>query len=86
MNVIDTIRGFLATELQIAQANELEPDLPLAQRGVIDSIELMQVVIFLENQYGIKIEETEILPSNLRSLSAMQDFVSSKLTAAGAGE
>ena len=84
MNVIDTTRNFLVTVLRIAQANEIEADLPLVQRGVIDSIELMQVVIFLETHYGIKIDETEILPSNLRSLATIRDFVEAKLAAAQA--
>jgi len=82
MNVIDTTRNFLATELRIAQAAEIDPDLPLVQRGIIDSIELMQIVLFLETQYGIKVDETEILPSNLRSLSTIQNFVLAKLQAA----
>ncbi len=82
MNVIEKTRNFLGTELRIAQAAEIDPDLPLVQRGIIDSIELMQIVLFLENQYGIKVDETEILPSNLRSLSAIQDFVSAKVKAA----
>lgn len=84
MNVIDTVRTYLATELRIAQADEVDPDLPLVQRGVIDSIELMQVVSFLEKQYGISIDETEILPGNLRSLNTIQTFVSTKLPSAGA--
>jgi len=84
MNVIDTVRSYLTTELRIAQAEEVDPDLPLVQRGVIDSIELMQVVEFIEKQYGISIDETEILPSNLRSLNTIQAFVSTKLPAAGA--
>lgn len=84
MNVIDTVRDYLGSQLRIAQAAELDPNLPLVQRGVIDSIELMQVVLFLENQYKITIDETEVLPSNLRSLSTIQDFVTAKMAASGA--
>jgi acyl carrier protein len=83
MSVIENVREYLVTELRIAQADELDPDLPLVQRGVIDSIELMQVVLFLENRYTITIDETEVLPSNLRSLSTIQDFVAAKMSAAG---
>ena len=82
MNVIETVRDYLGTELRIAQAGDLDPELPLVQRGVIDSIELMQIVLFLENRYKITIDETEVLPSNLRSLSTIQDFVSAKMSAA----
>lgn len=86
MSVIDAVRDFLGSELRIAQAAELDPELPLVQRGVIDSIELMQIVLFLERRYGISVDETEILPANLRSLSAIERFVASKQGGgAGAG-
>jgi acyl carrier protein len=86
MSVIDAVRDFLGSELRIAQAAELDPELPLVQRGVIDSIELMQIVLFLERRYGIAVDETEILPANLRSLAAIERFVESKVGgAAGAG-
>ncbi|MCU0304884.1 MAG: phosphopantetheine-binding protein [Thermoanaerobaculales bacterium] len=86
MSVIDAVRDFLGSELRIAQAAELDPELPLVQRGVIDSIELMQIVLFLERRYGISVDETEILPANLRSLSAIERFVASKQgSAPGAG-
>jgi len=83
MNVIETVRDYLGSQLRIATAGELDPDLPLVQKGVIDSIELMQVVLFLENQYKITIDETEVLPSNLRSLTTIQDFVLTKCATDG---
>jgi acyl carrier protein len=38
----------------------------------------MQVVGFLESEFGIKVDDTEILPKNLRSLSRIVAFVESK--------
>ena len=78
MAVTDDIRGFLADQLRINEAKALDGDLPLVQNGIIDSIELMQVVAFLETSYGIAVDETEFLPSNLRTLSTMAAFVERK--------
>lgn len=78
MNVIDEIRRFLQTELRIASADTLDPDTPLVQTGVIDSLELTQLVGFLETRFGIEVADTEMLPVNLRSLSAMARFVERK--------
>jgi len=81
VNVVDVIRRFLAIELRIPDAERLDPELPLVQRGILDSIEVIQVVTFLEKEFGIRIEETEVLPGNLRTLSAMAAFVERKLAA-----
>ena len=78
MNVLDSLRQFLATELRVANGATLDPELALVQSGAIDSIELMQVVGFLESEFGIKVDDTEILPKNLRSLSRIVAFVESK--------
>lgn len=78
MNVIDSIRGYLMRDLRIADAATLDPELPLVQRGILDSIEVIQVVAFMEREFGITVDETEVLPSNLRTLAAMAAFVDRK--------
>jgi acyl carrier protein len=81
LNAIDAIRGFLKRDLRIADAETLDPELPLVQRGVLDSIEVIQVVAFIEREFGITVDETEVLPCNLRTLSAMSAFVARKRAA-----
>ena len=78
MEFVDSIREFLDSALQIPGAGGLDPDLPLVQRGVIDSIELIQLVSFLEKEFGITVDETEVVPSNLRTLRTMAAFVARK--------
>lgn len=78
-DVIADVRRFLATQLRIADAETLDAALPLVKRGVLDSIELMQVVEFLESTYAIKVDDTEIVPENLGSLTSMAALVARKL-------
>ncbi|HEY3350253.1 MAG TPA: acyl carrier protein [Thermoanaerobaculia bacterium] len=78
MIVVERIRDFLENELKIADARSLSPDLPLVQNGILDSIELLRVVAFLETEFSFTVADTEFVPSNLRSLSAMARFVEKK--------
>lgn len=80
--IIDAVRDFFATNLRIADAHNIDSETPLIQRGIIDSIELMQIVTFLEQRFAITIDETEVLPGNLRTLAAMERFVLRKQGAA----
>lgn len=79
--VIDDLRSFLGTELRVPDAETLSPDLSLVRRGILDSIELMRVVTYIEGKFGVKFEAHEILPSNLGSLAAMSAFVAKKRSA-----
>ena len=78
MDVVESLRRFLSEDLRISNADTLEPGAALVRDGVIDSIELMQMVEFLEKTYGITVDETEIVPSNFRSMETMAGFVKRK--------
>jgi len=79
MDIVDDIRTFMANQLSIPNAKELDPETALVREGIIDSIEVMQIVMFIEGRFGIEIDETEILPANFRSLNAMGAYVRSKI-------
>ena len=77
-DVIADLRAFLGSQLRIPNSEAMEADFPLVKRGVLDSIELMQVVAFVEKTYGVAIDDTEILPENLGSLTAIAALVERK--------
>ena len=62
----------------LASPAPIARDTALLEAGVLDSIELMQVVGFLESTYGIKVDDTEIVPENLGSLASMEALVARK--------
>jgi len=77
-DVIADLRAFLGQQLRVANSDSMENDYPLVKRGVLDSIELMQVVEFIEKKYSVSIDDTEILPENLGSLNAIAALVERK--------
>jgi len=54
----------------------------LLERGIIDSLGVVEVVQFLEQEFGIDVAEEEISEANLGSLRAIARFVASKQSAA----
>src|SRR5687768_11061629 len=77
-DVIADLRKYFGSQLRIANSETLDADFPLVKRGVLDSIELMQVVAFVEKTYGVAIDDTEIVPENLGSLTAIAALVERK--------
>jgi len=51
---------------------------PLMTTGILDSIAVLKVVTFLENQFGITIEPYEAVVENLNTLSDIAGLVMSK--------
>ncbi len=78
MSVIEVLREILGSELRLKDAAKIDPDLPLLQSGIIDSIELLQVVSLLESRFSICVDDTEVLPANFRSLKAIERYIQRK--------
>lgn len=47
-------------------------------KGVLDSTGILEVIYFLEEEFGIKIEDDEMIPENLDSVNNIIKFVSVK--------
>ena len=46
--------------------------------GIIDSTGVIELIAFLEESYGIQVEDAEMVPENLDSLDAIDSFVARK--------
>ncbi len=51
----------------------------LMMRGIIDSTGALEVIFFLEETFGVKIAEEEMLPDNLDSVDRLVAFLQRKL-------
>jgi len=51
----------------------------LLERGIIDSTGVLELVGFLEQKYGITIQDEELVPENLDSIERLVRFVSRKV-------
>ena len=49
------------------------------EQGIIDSTGMLELVIFVQQQHGIKIEDEELIPDNLDSIDRLADFIRRKL-------
>lgn len=79
MNATQTVRDFILRELRFSGPPEqLSPDYPLLENGVIDSLGLMQIVQLLEQECGVEIADSELVPENFATLSSIEKLVESK--------
>lgn len=78
-SIPDRVRCFIVDNLGWeSDADQLTGDLPLIQAGVLDSLGILTLVEFLESNYHITIEDSEIIPAHLGSLASIEQFVKSK--------
>jgi acyl carrier protein len=72
------VENFLMGEGALA----VRDDESLLEAGVIDSTGMLEMVLFLEQHFGLKVEDRELVPENLDSMDRLVQFVGRKLRAA----
>jgi acyl carrier protein len=79
VNATQKVRSFIVEELRWnGSPEQLSADYPLLEKGVIDSLGLMQIVQLLEDDCGVEIADGDIVPENFASLHAIENLVESK--------
>jgi len=68
-------RAFLG---KFIQSNHLEDDKDLFASGLLNSLFAMQLVLFVEKEFGIKVENEDLDLKNFNSLNAIAGFVQRK--------
>ena len=53
----------------------------LLDHGIIDSTAILELVLFLEETYGITVEDSELTPDNLDSIVNVSNYLRRKLNA-----
>ena len=76
--IIDYIRTML---LQGEDELPLAPGDNLLERAPIDSMGVVQLVAFLEKQFGVKIRASEVTIKNFKSVDAMHALIERKRAA-----
>ena len=80
MNIKAKIKDFIITEFLFgAQANDLSDDLNLLENGIIDSLAVLKLVAYIENEFDITLEPEEIDTDNLNSIQTLTMIVEKKL-------
>ena len=77
-DISDRIREFIITELMFEDSSAtLSDDTPLLE-GVIDSLGLMQMISFIEEEFDVAIDDAEVTASNFRTVADIERLVEQK--------
>jgi acyl carrier protein len=72
------IRGFLVETFLFGRNEELRNDAPLMDK-VIDSHGVVELVVFLQERFALRVEDEQVTTDNLDSVDKAVAFVARKL-------
>ena len=83
--ILDRVRGFVKENfLYMHDDFELGDEDRLLEKGVIDSMSIVEMISFVEAEFGVHAQEEEVSEKNFGSLAGIARFVSEKRSALAA--
>ena len=79
MSVEDKVRNYiLENYLFTEDQSELNSEDSFLEKGIIDSTGILEIILFLEEEFGLSIDDDEMIPENLDSVNNIVKFINSK--------
>ena len=72
------VKSFIVDKFLFGAADRLSDDTPLLEQHIVDSTGVLEIVTFLEKNYGIRVEDEELVPENLNSIESIARFAENK--------
>ena len=77
-NTIEQLAKFLSDDILKQPDRVIAPDEALISSGLIDSFSLMDVALFVEDTFGVRIEDTELNADTFDSLAQLAALIESR--------
>ena len=70
------IRSFIAENILFSSGGYLYPDdASFLDEGIVDSMNVLEIVTFVEKKFGIAVAQQEIVPDNFDSVGKLAGYV-----------
>lgn len=76
------VRQFIVDNFLFGDGQVLKDDTSFMQEGIIDSTGILELVFFLEETFGISVEDDELVPENFDSLVRIVKYLETKTQSA----
>lgn len=75
----DIVKAFIIENFLFGDTSyALDDDVSLIESGVVDSTGVLELVTFIEDQFGLEMADSDIVPANLDSLVRIAAFIETK--------
>lgn len=75
----EQIRNFLVSNFYVSDVKALVNDTSLLDQGIVDSTGVLEIIGFIEETFGITVEDSELLPENLDSIHGIEQYIIRKM-------
>ena len=76
------LHRYINETLLDGSSDELDANTPLLEWGIIDSLSMVNLLAFIEREFGVRIADEDVLPENFATLGAIARLIEQRRRAA----
>ena len=76
--IIPSIEKYIAAQILKQPNRKISADEPLISSGLIDSFSLMDLALFVEDTFGVRIDDTELNANTFDNLTQLASLIESR--------
>ena len=77
-NLIEKLSKDIATNILNQPDRKIQPNEPLISNGMIDSFHLVDLALYVEDMFGVIIEDSELNPNTFDTLEELANLIRSR--------
>lgn len=74
---IEKLRSFIS-DITFTEIEKIKENTLLFEEGIFDSLGFLSLISFLNDEFGIEVDNTELNEENFKSINAVVDYIASK--------
>ena len=74
-DIIEEIRKYLESRTGRQELRTMQLDESLLETGIIDSMVMVGLTAFIEEKYGFRVDEDDMVPENFETLEAIANYI-----------
>ena len=79
MNIKEQLKDYIARNLLFSDNGfKYDDDDSFLEEGIVDSIGVLELVAFVDETFGVEVEDHEVTPDNFDSVNKLTAYVQSK--------
>ena len=79
MDIKSKLKNFIITEFIFENDdNSIKDDALLLEMGIIDSVGVVVLMSFMQEQFSIQLDDKDLIPENFQTINNMKDLIERK--------
>lgn len=78
MDIETVLMAFIAEELLRRPGIALDARSSLISAGILDSLALLKLILFVEQRFGVKVGDGDVTPDNFETVAVIRSLIESK--------